>query len=254
MANYFYHYTTENALASIFGEEGSSDLHFEKNGFLPIRRCFHLDLLSKMKEDGYDLPERLSDSVSYGFLEPLPDAWLVKEDYNQRSHFDEMIGSITGGDDLALLKVEVKKDEEAYVVDHGVFSDGMEKFLDDPDNEMTYFYNAWQAYWNSRIPLSEYDPQKHPMRRPEVICFSRIPANRVLVIQLINRYQLKHDAAIAAGEEVVPLPQKAKAPDHVFDEIFENDDPMNGIFVKTDPLPDDAPKAVVLPFVKPRIK
>ncbi len=213
MANHFYHYTTGETLESIFGEPGSKDLSYSDNGLMPVRRFVGLELFYAMRDTGYTLPEEVQDGVSYGFLTQLPEQWLIKEPYNTRSHFDDVIGSIYGSDDIALLKINVGKDDEVYVVDHGVFSDGVEKYRADPENELKHFYGAWQSYWESRVRLSDYDPQKHPMRRPEVVCFSRIPTSRVQVLQIIERNKLKYEAAVAAGDDVVPLPVQKQTPD-----------------------------------------
>ena len=162
---HFYHYTNGDALRKIFNQES------EDNGLRPTRRFIFLHC-------GRDLPEKAYDGAIWGMLEPRPEGYLKESWRDSVSIFEDCLEKAKSSiQPTYMLKVELAQEDDVYVADWYVhFREGYEGTRSENREAV---YETKKAYWDSLVPLSEYKDGQY--RLPEVICFSKIPVDRISI-------------------------------------------------------------------------
>lgn len=189
----FYHYTAYENFTSMM--EGRN---FGKRGLLPVRRFLPLPLA-----DEFNLPEKASDGVITGLLEPMPKSWLMRGHTKDQGLLEKIITNMnTYSGAIALLRVTAEESSDIYVADHSPHLNSVAGILEE------YRKTMKQQYWNSLVPFSDYI--KNPCYLlPEVLCFSPVPESRIRLARVFdNKTQLINEFRTASNRPLAPaLPE-----------------------------------------------
>jgi hypothetical protein len=207
MSKYFYHYTGVENLEKIANGSSYALPNGEcASGLYPIRRFMHLGIKG--------MPERAYEAVVFGLLDPLDKGWGTHEWGDSGKPVFETVLNDISDNKLALLRAEVSPGkDDIYVADYGVHLPDDYKgsfYADDPGT-----LRAKRDYFESLTPWAQYhDDVKRGMRKPhilpEVICFSRIPLERLKLVKKQSRYQVINAFRRVGGYAEYPPPPPPK--------------------------------------------
>lgn len=194
---HFYHYTTMERVERIMGFRDDMP-----SGMLPQKRFITLDCKKLL-----DVPDKAFDGVIFGLMEPVPESW-AKGEYNKGEGIFELILNDMSGGDYVLLKIDVEDGDDIYVADHGYHL--AEDYNGHKDHENPATARVKTDYWNSLVPFDQYVATDPEYVLPEVICFSKIPVERVTPIRRFERYVLINQFREKAGFELMDKPPPPK--------------------------------------------
>lgn len=187
----FYHYTSVKSLERLREDYGDISLR-------PRRRMIPLSIRSA------SIPERAHDGALFGLTEPTPVSWSKK--WGHKSLLETVLGDISTGnyrDLLALAEITVdSKIDDIHVADWGVHDDPAYDGARDSDSDV--LLRVKQTYAESLIPFDQYSDELG-YNIPEVICFSPIPAARIKIVDIFDKYELVNQLRTQRGEKLAPL-------------------------------------------------
>lgn len=170
--DYFYHYTNERSLKSIFARhsDGVND-----NGLQPDRRFIRIG-------DARGLPDKAHDVAIWGMLSPRPEEYTDTYWHEYGSFFSDCLEHARQHlKPTFMLRAAVTPEDDIYVADWGVHL--RDDYFGYRDTDEAVLHETKTAYWNSLIPLQDYKEGTHTL--PEVICFSHVPVERLAVQAVI---------------------------------------------------------------------
>ena len=173
-----------------------------ESGLRPHRRLITLDVKKLI-----DAPKKAFNGAIFGLLEPLPESW-AKGEYNKGESILELILNDMSDGDYVLLKIDVDDSDDIYVADHGYHL--AEDYNGHKDHENSATARVKNAYWNSLVPFDQYMAVDPEYVLPEVICFSKIPVERITPLEKFERYILKNQIRAKAGFDLLPKPPPPK--------------------------------------------
>ncbi len=158
-----YHYTTRKAYELIL----TGAFFRNKPGLRPLSSFIQESIAPK-------LPRKAYRNVTYAFLEKRPDQWVKGDGFpylwrgvmSNLSKLPDEKGLVT------LLSLDLEKHDKAFVVDRSLAFNPYRN-----GNPTTrQLENAFHDYWNSRVPLFEYQGGYY---LPEVVIFSRVNLKKI---------------------------------------------------------------------------
>lgn len=190
----FYHYTSARKWAQMQDIED-----WGESGLLPLRRF--VDLAATYH---YKLPEKAGDGAIFGLPEPLPRPWLDNRDRTGHSLLETIIRNMSDSDDLVLLFAKAAKDDDLHVAD---WSPHLHPEYNSPHANEKIARKVKHAYFNSLTPFFNYAGQH---KVPAIICFSKIPLNRLQVIEKLPRWKLINRIRAGADLPLVMPPHQPR--------------------------------------------
>lgn len=199
---HFYHYSPADKLQYVRdgGYYGGTD--GGSNGLLPLKRFVNLGVAS-----GTGLPPKANDGAVFGLLKRVPKGWATHEWGEQDLPIFETVLQDMRSEKLALLKVTVDPAvDDIHIAEHGVHLA--------PDYKGAYFADdagtvkAKHAYFNSLVGWDDYHARGMDYVLPEVVCFTRIPPERVEVLSIRPRHSVINDFRKVGGYTPVSRPKR----------------------------------------------
>ena len=181
---YFYHYTTTKNWERI-----------QREGLRPGRSIMGK---TRVKSDLAYKP------AIFGLHEPLPESWL-KNDEAFTLLLRNIISNSPG--DLVLLKVRIKPDDDVRVGDY----EHIWKWFKASPLEMFKHGNGHDKYCKS-VDKLEDKFNIASKKLPEILCFNRIPAERIEFIEKIPAKTFADVRTYLAGKRGNTPPSSPKPP------------------------------------------
>ncbi len=207
-AQVFYHYSPAEKLRYIaqggcYGGNAAEGAE-SGTGLLPLKRFVALGVAG-----GSGLPEKAYEGAVFGLLDPLHKGWATHEWGESGQPVFETVLHDMHDAELALLEVRVDPAvDDLYVADYGVHLDPSYKGSSFAKDAGTI--KAKHAYFNSLVKWADYHAEgaadRLAYQLPEVICFSRIPKERLRLIDKRPKADIINDFRIAGG--YAPYPPK----------------------------------------------
>jgi hypothetical protein len=167
-----YHYTNLEAYKSMQtpGIDGWISDFDEFTGLAPSKRFLMLGR-------GKNLPYEAHNSVIEGVLEPEPLSWTSNPEFPNL--WRRLMHDICRKDEIVLLSFEFEPTDQAYVVERAHIEKELYRASKNQGKPTTESMNeASKKYWNSRIPVSEY---QHNYTVPQLAIWSGIEKERLQV-------------------------------------------------------------------------
>lgn len=206
--DHFYHYTSQENFADVV-----SGGKYRTTGLIPRRRFMPLGLAEK-----FNLPPKAGEGAVFGLLEPQPAIWMEQEYHEGEGLLETILKDMVRGDEMLLLRCEVLPTDDVHVADHVFHMRPDYNGNRDLDNPATG--EVKRAYWNSLIPLAQYNGQ-HIV--PEVISFSPIPLERISIERIHDSYRdLLNELRSLVGKPLLPPPRQIdpEAQKRALDKLF----------------------------------
>lgn len=185
----FYHYTGRQQLRDIFAQD-TNHTSYGENGLIPMKRFIPIGQASSKQ-----LPEKAFSGSVFGLLSPLPLGWLTHSWKSPKQCvFEDVIESIVRDGQLTLLKVHTLPDDDIHVADWGVHLHP--EFNGTAASPIEIVHQTKKNYWDSLVPITNHAGYAHHVI-PEVICFSRIPPERIEIVGHISIEEIKERIAQA---------------------------------------------------------
>lgn len=146
-----------------------------ENGLQPNHRFIRIG-------DAKGLPDKAHDGVIWGMLSPRPKEYTNTYWHEFDSFFSDCLENTQQHlKPTFMLRAAVKPHDDIYVADWGVHL--REDYVGYRDTPIATLHDVKKEYWKSLIPLQDYKEGTHKL--PEVICFSRVPVERLTVAAMI---------------------------------------------------------------------
>lgn len=160
-----YHYTNPKAYKSM--KDGST---YGKKGLLSIRRFVKFGQARNLPEEAYEGTVR-------GILKPEPKSWTENPKYPNLWRY--LIGDLLSKDESMLLSFDVLKSDKAYMVERAhVENELYKESKGKGKSTRETLHEAYKKYWESRIPIFEYDED---FSVPEINIWNTISFDRLKV-------------------------------------------------------------------------
>jgi hypothetical protein len=138
-----------------------------------------------------------TEPAVFGLLEEKPLSWIGYEDCI--NVFDYLMGCCAGHSDkegkrdLVLLMIDLKPEDNPFVVDYLHIRHLARDFSaeSDPHKKQKIRAEGNQRYWETRVPLADY---KGDFTLPEVVVWTPIPQERVHFVWEKDLYQFLDEA------------------------------------------------------------
>lgn len=159
-----FHYTNPEAYKSML--DGCT---YGKRGLIPINRFAHLGISG--------LPDKAYDGVVEGLLEPEPKSWLANPEFPYL--WNALMHDICKRDKVMLLSFQILPEYESYVVERAHIERELYREAKGHEKSTRQTMNdAYRRYWESRVPVYEYDGSYSV---PQLSMWSSVSTNRLNV-------------------------------------------------------------------------
>ena len=155
-------------------------------GLWPSRRLIPSGLESAL------VPFEATNPAVFGFPEENPNSWVEYQDCV--NIFDHLMSCCAGRSekegrrDLVLLRVDLKPEDNPFVVDCLHLRQLARDFNaeSDPKRKQTIVKEGNKRYWESRVPLADYQGN---FTLPEIVIWTAVPQDRVHFVWEKDLYQ-----------------------------------------------------------------
>ncbi|MCX6710126.1 MAG: hypothetical protein NTV63_04225 [Candidatus Woesearchaeota archaeon] len=196
-----YHFTNRTGWKGV--NEGDPDYLYEdprtgkyiegKNirGLWPSRR------LIAQGQDSALVPSEATKPAVFGLPEEKPQSWIQYQD--STNIFDYLMSCCAGRfdeegkRDLVLLQIDLKPEDNPFVVDYLHIRHLAKDFTAESDakRKQTILAEGNKRYWDSRVPLADY---KGNFTLPEIVIWAPIPQDRVHFVWKKDLHQFLNEA------------------------------------------------------------
>jgi len=140
-------------------------------GLWPSRRLIPQGVESSL------VPFEATKPVIWGLPKERPKSWLNYKD-GRRDIFEQLMSCCARRSNLVLLKVNLKPEDEACVVDYASIRQYSKEYNSENDwqKKAKIEAEAHKRYWESRVPIVDYQGD---YILPEIVVANPIPQDRV---------------------------------------------------------------------------
>ncbi len=159
-----------------------------QEGLLPFRPLIQ-------REYALTLPRQALRSTLFGLPTEIPPSWRTYQNKKRQNVFEILLRqSALRGDDMAgfceisdselnlvLLKATLLPSDQPHIIDFNHISQAFNHIDQNtsPSQRTEHLIAAATAYWNSRIPLTNY---QHNYTLPEILLHNPIPLERIEIV------------------------------------------------------------------------